>query len=188
MITQLGIVDGDNVTIAVPKVSLFQRLTTKFAIGQGLMFLGLVIAMAWSVCLYVSFSGGKLVQIQTSSMQPVLPVGTIVNLHPIQASEITKGDIIGFYPPSPYPHVLIVHEVAAITTAGSDVSITTDGVAEHHNDPWHLVVPSTATLGTVVHTVTPNLLHLLMFGILLAIVSYWIGFRIRSIALVKEDL
>ena len=188
MITQFSSVDGDNVTIAVPKVSLLQRLTTKFAIGQGLMFLGIVIAMAWGVCLYVSFSGGKLVQIQTSSMQPVLPVGTVVNLHPIQASQIAKGDIIAFYPPSPYPHVLVVHEVAATTTKGSNVSLSTRGVAENHNDPWQLTVPATATLGTVVHTVTPNLLHLLMFGVLLAIVSYWIGFRIRSIALADKDL
>ncbi len=76
---------------------------------------------------------------QSGSMRPSIAPGDAVVMAPIPASELKPGMVIASIPPAPYPHEVVLHEVA---TEHNGI-VTTRGTANKVNDPWHIKLAPT---------------------------------------------
>lgn len=101
----------------------------------------------------------RLAVIMTGSMAPVWSTGALVLLWRTTGASLHPGELIGFTPPSPFPHALVVHRIFII---GQHSVILTKGDANTTVDPWRLtvhdqffsVIGHWNYLGTVIHDVT----------------------------------
>jgi signal peptidase I len=74
--------------------------------------------------------------VESGSMAPVVPQGSLVLAVPEPAANLRSGQILAFRPPTPYPQVTVVHEVVAVRRVDGRTTIETKGVANSAPDPW----------------------------------------------------
>lgn len=84
----------------------------------------------------------RIFAIESGSMSPTLPVGSLVVLGPVDASRISVGNIITFEKPGA-ASVLVTHRVVAIKRTAGGTFFVTKGDANGAADPWR--VPAAGT-------------------------------------------
>lgn len=101
----------------------------------------------------------RIAVIMSGSMNPVWSTGALVLLWRTAGSSLHTGELVGFTPPAPFPHELIVHRIVMIEQHSL---VVTKGDANASSDPWTLsahghffsVVGHWNYLGTILHDVT----------------------------------
>ena len=84
-----------------------------------------------------SVFGYSFLQVATGSMEPTIPVGSVIIVRQTDAKDVKVGDIITFY--SPDPTILNMpntHRVTAIRTENDALFFTTRGDAGREDDPF----------------------------------------------------
>jgi signal peptidase len=79
----------------------------------------------------------RLLTVQSGSMAPTMPVGSVVVVTPQPLSSVRVGDIITFQMPT-NPDVLETHRVYQILETGEHPVIRTKGDANATPDPWQM--------------------------------------------------
>ena len=134
----------------------------------------LVIVTALALLLVPRLLGAKLLVVLSQSMEPNMPMGSIVVSRPVPASEIEVGDAITFQSPDPADQsALITHRVVELVGSGIAVRFRTQGDAVEEPDlrlvaPQHLVGRvwfSVPYLGYAVHFMRAPLGFILFLGL-----------------------
>ena len=82
----------------------------------------------------------QLLTVVSGSMQPALPLGSLVLVVPRDAGSLRTGDVITFTPPEG-PARTITHRVVDVRGTGADLQVRTRGDANPVADPWTLQFP-----------------------------------------------
>jgi signal peptidase len=100
----------------------------------------------------------------TGSMEPAMPVGTLIVSTPARASELHVGDVITFQRPDG-GNVPVTHRISAVETTPEGIRYATKGDANPLPDPWR--VPAEAEPAVVRFAVPQlgNLVRLLQFPV-----------------------
>ncbi len=145
-------------------------------LGKGLFdgLLVLVILSALGLVLMPRLLGAKLLVVLSQSMEPKIPMGSVVISRPVEYSEITVGDVITFQSPDPaLQSALITHRVVELVGSGITTRFRTQGDAVEDPDlrlvsPHHLVGRvwfSLPYLGYGVHFMRTPLGFILLLGL-----------------------
>lgn len=136
----------------------------------------LVIAMAVLVLLSAlltesgrapSVFGCSVFRVTTGSMEPAIPVNSLVVVRKIDPCELKVGDVISFYSRDPLlDNMVNTHRIAAIAQEGQTIRFTTRGDANNVDDPYETtqeeligkVIVSSYRLGLLVRLVSNPLL------------------------------
>jgi signal peptidase len=101
------------------------------------------IALAVTVVLFIALLvptllGYKRYVIVSGSMEPTIPVGSVVYDEIVPVSSLIVGDIITFVPPAEYGMTdPVTHRIASITeSASGNLEFKTKGDANETIDPW----------------------------------------------------
>jgi signal peptidase I len=118
-------------------------------IGYALAGGGLLVALALASCTIVpALLGWGSFVVLTGSMEPAIPVGSIVVTRPTPTSQLRPGDVVTFHAEG-YP--LVTHRVVRLELSTSGWGIRTRGDANPVEDVW--TVGGGDLVGTVVATV-----------------------------------
>ncbi|MGD1993533.1 MAG: signal peptidase I [Anaerolineae bacterium] len=82
----------------------------------------------------------------SGSMEPTIPVGSVVAVRPVDATTIRPGDVISFKSPE-NPTVIVTHRVIRTTYEGTTLTFHTQGDANY--EPDLEPVPASNVLGRV---------------------------------------
>src|SRR5919199_1569638 len=83
----------------------------------------------------------QLLTVASGSLQPALPLGSLVVVVPRDAATVRTGDVITFSPPGD-PGRTVTHRVVDVRGAGPDLQVHTRGDANPVADPWTLQFPT----------------------------------------------
>jgi signal peptidase I len=99
-----------------------------------------------SVCVAVVQRTGaaQLLTVVSGSMQPTLPLGSLVVVLPRDADAVRVGDVITFRPPGDDTRT-VTHRVVDVEGSGDDLRVHTRGDANPVADPWTLHFPTRRT-------------------------------------------
>src|SRR5918911_3526019 len=86
----------------------------------------------------------QLLTVASGSMQPALPLGSLVVVVPRDADAVRVGDVITFNPPGDDTRT-VTHRVVEVLGTWDDVSVHTRGDANPVDDPWTLQFPTGRT-------------------------------------------
>jgi signal peptidase I len=98
----------------------------------------------------VSAVGREMFVVKGSSMQPAIPVGSVIFVRPADPAAIVAGDIITFHAPN---GALVSHRVIGLAE-GATLAFQTKGDGSSAADP--IIVPATSVEG-VVESYVPQL-------------------------------
>src|ERR687886_2359087 len=85
----------------------------------------------------------QLLTVVSGSMQPALPLGSLVVVVPRDADAVRVGDVITFSPPR--ESRTVTHRVVEVQGSGGDLRVHTRGDANAVADPWTLNFPTGRT-------------------------------------------
>ena len=105
--------------------------------------------------------GWQLFAVETGSMAPAIPVGSVVAVRPIRAEALEIGDVITFSDHT-QPDVRVTHRIVSLETKDGQRTAVTKGDANNTTDSW--TVPIDRVVGRVE-------LHVPLAGY----VMYWLG-------------
>src|SRR5919199_538737 len=86
----------------------------------------------------------QLLTVVSGSMQPALPLGSLVVVVPRDADAVRVGDVITFSPPGDDTHT-VTHRVVDVQGSGDQLRVHTRGDANPAADPWTLQFPTPRT-------------------------------------------
>lgn len=131
------------ISVAVIVLAIFMLLTVLMTRGSGAP----------------NFLGYSVFRVMTGSMEPELPVNTLIVVHRVEPEEVKVGDVISFYSTDPTLYGSInTHRVTQVTTDGGEPAFVTKGdanlIEDHYltrgKDLIGVVVFSSFLLGTIV--------------------------------------
>lgn len=79
----------------------------------------------------------RVLAVQTGSMTPSIPKGSLVFLRPVSWEQVQPGDVISFHPPGRADE-LITHRVAEVVNDDAGRAFITQGDANPAPDPWQV--------------------------------------------------
>lgn len=100
---------------------------------------GLAILVALVGAILIA-AGYRFEPVLTGSMEPIMPVGSLVVVKTTPASDVRVGDVITFRHPLA-PSKQITHRVTAITGSSVERRFSTKGDALAKPDPWQVHLP-----------------------------------------------
>jgi signal peptidase len=105
----------------------------------------LMIALASIGMVAAHMRGDKLLSVQTGSMVPVLPKGTLVGITHVPTDKLRLGDIVTYMSPA-NPKITITHRIVELPNRANNYHFLTKGDANAvHDAP----IPAAAILGKV---------------------------------------
>lgn len=126
-------------------------LLRALATGVSAGLLGLVVALAVAVVVVPAAVGGRALTVLSGSMEPQLPIGTLVVVRPTPADDIRIGDVLTYQAESGEA-TFVTHRVVARASSGQgEVEFTTQGDA--NSGPDALPVQEIQVVGTVWYAV-----------------------------------
>jgi signal peptidase len=106
-----------------------------------------MVSLLAGLAILVALAGGVLIAagyrfepVLSGSMEPLMPVGSVVVVKTIPASTVQEGDVITFRHPLA-PSKQITHRVVGIRGEGPARRYSTKGDALAKPDPWQLQLP-----------------------------------------------
>jgi signal peptidase I len=107
-------------------------------IGTVALILGVLLGVAVAVAVAVvpALTGAHALTVLTGSMQPTLPVGSVVVAQPVPASQIASGDIITFTDRDPESEAtrVVTHRVIDVQASSNGPTFGTKGDANNVAD------------------------------------------------------
>lgn len=103
----------------------------RLGVSAGLLLLTLLVAALAVIAPLLS--GARPMTVLTGSMEPKLPVGTLIVVRPTDPDELRVGDVITYQLRSGEPEV-VTHRIVAITTDGEERTFATRGDANPSPD------------------------------------------------------
>jgi signal peptidase I len=125
-------------------MSARSRRTHRLAMAPVWFLLTMVLLGSVGVAITQRSGAAQLLTVASGSMQPALPLGSVVVVVPRDADAVRIGDVITFSPPGDDTRT-VTHRVVEIRGTGDDVSVHTRGDANPVEDPWTLQFPSGRT-------------------------------------------
>jgi signal peptidase len=115
------------------------RLLRRFALGAATLISA---AAALGVLGYCALLAGGLkpVVVYSGSMEPALPIGSLVALRETPAARVAAGDVITFDDPYEHGH-LVTHRVVSVFETPRGRVYRTKGDANAAVDPWQITLP-----------------------------------------------
>jgi signal peptidase I len=86
----------------------------------------------------------QLLTVVSGSMQPTLPLGSLVLVVPRDADAVKAGDVITFSPPGDNTRT-VTHRIVDVQGSGDALRVHTRGDANPVADPWTLNFPTRRT-------------------------------------------
>jgi len=110
--------------------------------GTAAKYLGVIIAVlaflsALFIVIFPLASRWEITTVRTGSMEPAIPVGSVVALSPIEAETVATGDVILYVPPTD-PDIRVTHRVIEIVNRDGGLSFRTKGDANEDEDPYNI--------------------------------------------------
>ncbi|WP_187976068.1 signal peptidase I [Mycetocola sp. JXN-3] len=102
--------------------------------GAGAVLLALLVLVSAAVTVVPLVIGAVPLTVLTGSMQPTIRPGDIVVSAPVEASQLSVGDVVTFQPISNDP-TLITHRIRSMSAGDSGVRLVTRGDANGADDP-----------------------------------------------------
>jgi len=140
------------------------------------------------------FMGYSAFRVTTGSMDPTLPVGTLILVHHVEPEEIKPDDIISFYSSDPELQGSInTHRVTGVTREGNgEIVFTTKGDANPIEDRYPVkgssligvMVFSSYAIGTVVRIVSNPLVFIPL--ILLPLIVIIVMNFVKTVRVTKQ--
>jgi signal peptidase len=127
------------------------------------------VLIAWLIAIVIGLlllprvAGWRFDAVLTGSMEPVLNVGGVVVIRPVDTASIREGDIIAYHS----GELLITHRVVQVSTTEGDISFVTKGDAAEEAD----LRPISAE-----NVVGKVIFHVPYFGYLAAFIKTPLGF------------
>ena len=140
----------------------------------------LILLLAIALFLLPKLLGNKFLVVLSQSMEPTIPMGSVVITKPVNTQEIQVGDIITFRMQVPYGFVTVTHRVIEVDNERLGLQFRTQGDASLEPDPDNVLaanvigkvlfhIPYIGYLLSFIHTIQGFiLLVVLPAGILLA--------------------
>ncbi|MBF0689367.1 MAG: signal peptidase I [Cellulomonas sp.] len=120
--------------VAVRPESRWRVAARSVGVGLGYGVLGVVLLVAAVTILVPRFAGAVPLTVLSGSMEPTLPVGSLVVVRPVDPADVRIGDVIT-YLPNPEDPTAITHRVTGIThRTDGGVTFTTQGDANDAPD------------------------------------------------------
>lgn len=107
-----------------------RRVLVRKMSSAALLCCFLVLAAA----LVLPHAGVRLLTVQSGSMAPRFPIGTLVVERQVPTDELHAGTVISFYPPD--RDTLVTHRIVAVDRTRGGTIVTTRGDANQGDDPW----------------------------------------------------
>ena len=123
------------------------------------VILMVVVIAAILLVLLPAIYSSSIAAVLSGSMLPEMQIGSLAVMRPVNAADITVGDIIAFNPPWDESHVMVSHRVIEVVE-GETRSFRTKGDA--NEDPDLDLVPETHVLGRIEYCI-PNLGYFLSY-------------------------
>ena len=120
------------------------RRTCRLAMAPIWVLLTAVLLGSVGIAITQRSGAAQLLTVASGSMQPALPLGSLVVVVPRDAAAVRIGDVITFNPPGDDTRT-ITHRVVDVQGAGDAVSVHTQGDANPVADPWTLHFPTGRT-------------------------------------------
>jgi signal peptidase len=118
----------------------------KFAGYLGIIIVGLAFLAALFIFIFPLVSRWEITTVRTGSMEPGIPVGSVVALAPIEAENVEIGDVILHVPPT-NTSIRVTHRVIEIINSDQGLSFRTKGDANEDADPYS--VPASNVISEV---------------------------------------
>jgi signal peptidase len=117
----------------------------------------LLLASALAVSAALAVVGGHLrfATVLTGSMQPRIPIGSLVLARPLGAAQVRVGQVVMFKPPAPFTTPgdrPVVHRVVSVRRVDGVLALQTKGDANSAPDPWVLDAERTTLFRPVGHS------------------------------------
>lgn len=100
----------------------------------GVALIGALLVLL-AVTLVQSLGWYRFVPVLSGSMSPYIETGDLAVLQPVDATDLTVGDVIAFEAPIG-DQQLMLHRVSEIVSAAPELRIRTQGDANSSDDPW----------------------------------------------------
>ena len=120
-------------------------MARRIAEYSGNVLLALVILIAFFFILGPRFLGVAFFTIYSGSMEPSLPIGSVVMIRMVEASSICTGDVIAFKTGT--SSETVAHRVIEIVSGNPSICVRTGGDA--NNTPDAALVPAEKIVGKV---------------------------------------
>ena len=117
------------------------RRTRRLAMAPVWFLLTAMLLGSVGVAIIQRSGAAQLLTVVSGSMQPALPLGSLVVVVPRDADAVRIGDVITFSPPGDDMRT-VTHRVVDVQGTGGDVSVRTRGDANQVPDPWTLHFPT----------------------------------------------
>ena len=120
------------------------RLARRLAMAPVWLLLTAVLLGSVGVAVIQRTGAAQLLTVVSGSMQPALPLGSLVLVVPRDADAVRVGDVITFSPPADDTRT-VTHRVVDVQRTGEGVQVHTRGDANPVADPWTLHFPTGRT-------------------------------------------
>lgn len=150
--------------------------------------LTLLVAVAVTLALLVTFGGYHITRVLSDSMYPTFAAGDYVILQDRPLAELETGQVVVL--PNPNSSTLYIHRLTSVVRAGGDVFVNTKGDNNPAGDAWTLELTS-PTIPVYVATLPTHSLDLPVFSAATGQILLAAGLALLSILLLlphKRDL
>src|SRR5919199_5690262 len=120
------------------------RLVRQLVMAPVWVLVTMVLLGSFGVAVIQRTGAAQLLTVVSGSMQPTLPLGSLVLVVPRDADAVRIGDVITFSPPGDDTRT-VTHRVVDVRGTGDDVVVHTRGDANPVADPWTLHFPTGRT-------------------------------------------
>lgn len=121
-----------------------RRLARRLAMAPAWFLVSAVLLGSVAVAVIQRTGTAQLLTVVSGSMQPTLPLGSLVVVVPRDADAVRVGDVITFSPPGDNTRT-VTHRVVDVQGTGSGMQVHTRGDANPVADPWTLHFPTGRT-------------------------------------------
>src|SRR5919202_3542013 len=125
-------------------MSARSRRTRRLAMAPVWFLLTAVLLGSVGIAVIQRSGAAQLLTVVSGSMQPALPLGSLVVVVPRDADAVRIGDVITFSPPGDDTRT-VTHRVVDVEDIGDGVRVHTRGDANPVADPWTLQFPTGRT-------------------------------------------
>jgi signal peptidase len=127
----------------------WRRLARRLAMAPVWVLVTAVLLGSVGIAVIQRTGAAQLLTVVSGSMQPTLPLGSLVLVVPRDADAVRVGDVITFSPPG--DNRTITHRVVDVHGSGDGLGVHTRGDANPVADPWTLNFPTRRTWVVVAH-------------------------------------
>lgn len=96
------------------------------------LFAGFILAKSLLTHQTPNILGFQLYSVESGSMEPTLPIGSLIAIENVPTASLVPGDIILYQKGNNLP---VTHRIAGITAIGQELAFTTKGDANKVTDP-----------------------------------------------------